>query len=437
MKTPTDRPLDGQAFADCMSRFEPFEARPHLAVACSGGPDSLALAVLTAAWVAARQGRITALIVDHGLRPEAAGEAAATRRRLAGLGIRTVILKGKIAGPLRDVQNAARALRYRLMQDWCAANRVLHLLVAHHLEDQAETLMLRLARGSGVDGLAAMAFETVTDRARILRPLLQVPRARLAALVRETGTSVVDDPSNRDPAFARVRMRRLVPALAEEGLTAERLYGTARRLGRARAALEGAVNDLLGRCAGLYPAGYCRIAPAPLIAAPEEVGLRALSRVVSCISGGAHPPRLDRVERVYAALCDGSLGRGRTLAGVRLLSRADAVLVVREAAAVAPPVRLSGRVHWDGRYLCETSVAGWSLGALGASGAAVMADVGLPEVAIPPRLVWPVLPAFWRQGQPRVVPHLGVSTVKRGAGSAPELVYAPKRRLGATIFNFS
>ncbi len=437
MTVSTLQTLDHQAFDGCMARFEPFEARPHLAVACSGGPDSLALAVLAAGWAKVRKGRVTALIVDHGLRAEAMHEAAATRKRLAQTGIRAVILKGSIATPARDIQNAARDLRYRLLQDWCAEHRVLHLLVAHHREDQAETLLLRLGRGSGVDGLAAMAAESALDHVRLLRPLLEVPRDSLEVVARRAAGTYVDDASNRDPAFARVRMRRLLPALAAEGLTVERLSATAGRLGRARQALEQTVNVLLGKSVGLYPAGYCRIAPGVLFAAPEEVALRALSRIVACVSGAAHPPRLDRLERLYAALRDGSLGRGRTLAGVRVVQWQDAVLALRETAAMAPPVRLTGQVLWDGRYSTEAVASGWSLGALGSAGVAAVGE-GIPAVGpVPPRLVWPTLPAFWRRGQPKVVPHLGILAPGRGAGASLQVVHAPKRPLGAAIFNFS
>ncbi len=437
MAARTDPPLDRQEFADLMSRFAPFERAPHLAVACSGGPDSLALAVLAARWAARRSGRVTALVVDHGLRAGSAREAAETRTRLKRMGIPSVILSAKVPQPARDVQNAARALRYALMQDWCAGNNVLHLLVAHHREDQAETLMLRLGRGSGVDGLAAMAPETEMDHVRVLRPLLPIPRARLRATVAQRANGHIDDPSNRDPAFARVRIRALMPALAAEGLTTERMAATAGRLGRARAALEEATNALLGQAVGLYPGGYCRVAPAPLVAAPDEIALRALSRVVACVSGAAQPPRLDRIERLLAALRGDGAFRGRTLSGVRVAASKDAVLVMREAAAMAPPAALTGAVLWDGRFLCRNAARGWKLGALGAHGAAMLANEGWAEGRIPPRIVWPVLPAFWHRGNPKIVPHLGVSPVRRGAGPGLEAVFAPKRRLGAAIFNFS
>ncbi len=437
MTTPTLESQDLQDFVACMARFEPFETRPHVAVACSGGPDSLALAVLAAAWAAARQGKATALIVDHGLRAGSAREAEATRKRLARLGIAAVVLKGSVGEASRDVQNTARELRYRLLQGWCAAHRVLHLLVAHHQEDQAETLLLRLGRGSGVDGLAAMAPENMLDDVRVLRPLLGVPRTRLEAVARQAAGSYVEDPSNRDPAYARVRVRRLLPDLAAEGMTVERLAATAMRMGRARGALEQTVNALLGSAVGLYPAGYCRIAPGPLLAAPEEIGLRALSRIVACVSGAAHPPRLDRLERLYAAVRDGALGQGRTLNGVRVMEWQDALLAVRETAAMAPPVRLTGRVYWDGRYYAESAAEGWSLGGLGRAGAAAMVKRGVETGAVPPRVVWPTLPAFWRRGSPREVPHLGISSPRRAGDDALKVVYTPKRPLGYAIFNFS
>lgn len=432
-------PLDAAAFAALMAAFEPFERHPHIAVACSGGADSLALAICAARWAADRDGRVTALVVDHGLRAEAAQEAAATRRRLARLGIRAVVLRGSVAGPGRDLQQQARVLRYRLMEAWCAARGVLHLLVAHHQEDQAETLLLRLGRGSGVDGLSAMAGETARGAVRVLRPLLTVPRAHLHALSDAAGLGYVEDPSNRDPAFARVRMRALARALGEEGLTADRLAATARRLGRARAALEETVNGCLGRHVGLYPAGYCVIAPALLDDAPEEIALRALSRTVACIAGAAYPPRLERIERLYAALRAGGPGRGRTVAGARIVPHDGAYLVFREAAAMEPPLRLEGPTHWDGRFLAQAGApAGWRIGGLGTDGVARLGDAKPAQGATwPPRPLWPSLPAFWHRGQPKVVPHLGVMRVNLGKARALRLAFSPKRPLGAAIFNFS
>jgi tRNA(Ile)-lysidine synthase len=162
----------------------PFEPAPHIAVAVSGGADSMALALLAARWARQREGRVTGLIVDHGLRPNSAAEAKRVANWLGRRQIDHRILTWRGTKPETGVQTVAREARYGLLIDWCRRHGVLHLLVAHQLEDQAETVVLRLERGSGVDGLAAMPAAIETPWVRILRPLLALTRAELRAFLR-------------------------------------------------------------------------------------------------------------------------------------------------------------------------------------------------------------------------------------------------------------
>jgi tRNA(Ile)-lysidine synthase len=393
-------------FAALMARLGPFESRPRLAVAVSGGADSLALALLTAEWAGARGGSATGLTVDHGLRPESAAEAEQTGRWLAAHGIAHAVLAWPGTKPAANLQAAARAARYGLLGEWCRANFVLHLLLAHHRDDQAETLLLRLGRGSGVDGLSAMAAINETAWGRLLRPLLEVPKARLPATLAARGQAEwVSDPSNGDPAYARARLRRLAPAMAAEGLTADRLAATARRLGRARAVLEQAVAAAAVERVVLHPGGWAILAG--LAALPEEIGLRLLARLLLAIGGGAHPPRLDRLERLRQALMAGA--SARTLAGCRMAPLPDGGwLICREAAKTAPPLPLEAgqAVVWDGRFRLQAAVPGLSVGALGVGGwrRATARMRQLPPVPGPARVA---LPALYDDAGLCAVPHLG------------------------------
>jgi len=254
----TALPVTRDEFAQLMIRFAPYEARPRVAVAVSGGADSLALALLAADWAGAAGGVATAVTVDHRLRPESGAEAAQVAAWLGRLGIAHAILPRTGPALAGDIQAEARAARYHLLEQWCASNGVLHLLTAHHLEDQGETLLLRLARGSGLYGLAGMPALAERAQCRILRPFLEVPKARLGATLAARGQDWIRDPSNRDPAFARVRLRQAEEILAAEGLGARRLAGTAQRLGQARHAFEPAVTRLLASGAWLHPAALRR-----------------------------------------------------------------------------------------------------------------------------------------------------------------------------------
>ncbi len=405
--SPAAGPLGREEFAGLMARFAPFERAPHLAVAVSGGPDSMALALLADAWARAAGGAITALTVDHRLRPEAAAEAAKVGAWLARRGIAHVTLVRDGARPAGAIQAAARQARYRLLEGWCQTHGILHLLTAHQRDDQAETLLLRLARGSGLDGLAGMASLVEHGGCRVLRPVLTIARARLAATLRAHGQDWVEDPSNRDPAYARVRLRRSAAFLAEEGLTTERLAVTAAHLARARTALEEAVARLLAHSVWLHPAGFAWLEVEEIAAAAPELGLRALGAVLACVGGAPYPPRFAAIERLHRDLA-GPFAAGRTLGGCRVLPRRGRVLVCRELEATAAPVPAppGGEAVWDNRFvlrLGRDAPAGLMLGALGA-GAEGAAAAG--EGPLLPAAVRPSLPALRDGAGLLTVPHL-------------------------------
>ncbi|MEL0112085.1 MAG: tRNA lysidine(34) synthetase TilS [Rickettsiales bacterium] len=169
-----------------------------MAVACSGGPDSMVLLALTQDWALRAGGSVTALIVDHGLRDESAAEAEWAADQAVRLGVSSAILSLAGARHVSNLQARARAGRYGLLFEWCRAHGHLHLLVGHHRDDQSETVRMRAERGSGEDGLAAMAPVHERAHARVLRPLLDFPKARLQATLQARGLSSVSDPSNQD-----------------------------------------------------------------------------------------------------------------------------------------------------------------------------------------------------------------------------------------------
>jgi tRNA(Ile)-lysidine synthase len=355
-----------------MAPLGPFEARPALAVAVSGGADSLALCLLADDWARRRGGSVTALTVDHGLRPEARAEAQRVAAWLAPRGIAHRILTWHPPPDTRSLQEAARAARHGLLKSWCREAGCLHLLTGHHLDDQAETFLLRLARGSGLDGLAAMAALRETAECRLLHPLLTVPAGRLKSFLDGTGQDWIEDPSNTDPSYARVRLRRGTALLAGEGLSPARLAATARRLGRARAALEEQVARVLARAVALHPSGFARLDAAALLEAAPEIALRALAQLVAAIGGTDYTPRLERLERLLGALAQ-PLAAGRTLGGCRFLPWRGAVLVCREPSSVAPALPLPpGRtVRWDQRFavrLAPTAPSDLSISPIGSFG---------------------------------------------------------------------
>ncbi len=419
--TTTTQPVSAAEFASLLESLGPFGSGPRLAVATSGGADSLALAVLSHDWATARGGAVQAVTVDHGLRVGSAAEARRVRTILRPLGIAHKILTWSGEVPTANLQAVARAARYHLLLDHCARNGVFHLLLAHHRDDQAETLLLRLGRGSGLDGLAAMSAKIALPQAVVLRPLLGLPRQRLAATLQNRGIDWIEDPSNVDTAHARVRLRRLLPALAEEGLGAGRLAAAAGHLGRARAALEGAVAAVLARAARIDPAGYIRLDPRPLHSAEAEVGQRALAHAVMTVGGRPYTPRWERLSGLFARIGEAGF-RGATLGGCRILRQRDVLLIVREASAVESVMVRSGtKLRWDGRF--EIELAGdldggpFQLGGLGkAAWRELVTDQPESRKASPPASARAGLPALFDSFGLKEVPHMGYERkgIKRG-----------------------
>jgi len=346
--TPPDRPVPVTAdeFDQAMAAFAPFEGAVHLAIAVSGGADSMALAVLAHDWVRLRGGRVNALIVDHGLRAAAADEAAMTAKRLRALGIEARVLRWQGAKPQNGIQASARRARYALLDGWCRDNGVLHLLVAHHADDQAETFLMRVQRGSGPDGLAAMAPERTLAGCRLLRPLLDIPKSRLCATVQARGIDWIEDPSNTDPKYARTVVRR---ELAEGGENTADLLIATRRFARARQALEAETARWLAAHATLDRAGYLRCDARALAGAAGEIRLRVLSRAAQCIGGKAYAPEIAAIERLDAKL---RAGQGATLGGAQFDVGPDVIGVFREARNLPMPRALRAGEHlWDGRHV--------------------------------------------------------------------------------------
>lgn len=308
--------LGGVAFERLMAPFAPFERHPDLAVAVSGGRDSLCLALLASEWAGSREGRVIALIVDHGLRPESADEALSTSCLLERQGIESAVLRWTGDKPRTGLQEAARDARYRLLRQACRERGILHLLVGHHADDQDETIAMRAARSSGPDGLAGMAAQVEWPEVRLLRPLLAVRRSALTATLAVRGIAWIDDPSNVDPRFERARLR--LAGVSD----ASRSDADLVRVGHERAAAAAGVALLE---AG--EEGGVALDSEVLQYLPLDLRGRLMSRVVQAIGGGRHPPRRERLDRALARL-SGPLDRGKsgregdfTLSGCRFLLR--------------------------------------------------------------------------------------------------------------------
>ncbi len=346
-----------------MAPFGPWGDR-HVAVAVSGGPDSLALAWLAKGW-----GPITVLTVDHGLRAEAASEASRVvelARSWGGIAA-VLTLTGLDRGPALAAR--ARRARHRVLQDACRKAGLPDLLLAHHAGDQAETVAMRRERGSGAAGLAGMPAVAEAAHARVLRPLLGVPPGRLKATLRQAGLTWTDDPTNRDVRTGRGRVRALLADLDGAGEGVRRIVDASVAAGRRRASADAEIARVLAGCT-ICPGGYAVVPNAPIM--PE-----ALAALLRAVAGSDYAPSPSQVARLARAPGPATLGGCRMLPAGRL---GPGWLVVREAVAMAA-AQSSNR--WDGRFhLRGTLPAGGTVGPLGPDGARLRSQMRLPAAVL-------------------------------------------------------
>lgn len=359
----------------------------RLCLAVSGGGDSMAMLHLAVGWARVYGVALTVATVDHRLRPESAAEAEMVAAEANSLSLthQTLIWEGWDGKG--NLQDAARQARRMLLKQ---VARGAPVLMAHTRDDQAETVLLRLARGSGVDGLAAMADDAAGGGLRLLRPLLTETRADLRHYLATLKIPFVDDPSNDDIAYARVRMRALI---GSEGLDTATLAATATHMGRAKAALQGLARDAMQHLSRPDPT-----APGAVVwdrdgfaALAEETRLRLAAAALMAVSAAAYRPRLDPLEEaVDRALSGGAAA----LAGGIIVPQRDLLYVAREPKAVAQAAAVAGPdCRWDTGWCLEgPDINGLDVRALGASGLAQMPD---KPRARAPRHVLTGLPAIW------------------------------------------
>ena len=290
--------------------FQPLIAFPRLILAVSGGSDSVALMHLVARWTASLGSsapNIVVATVDHGLRAGSRDEAEAVAAAARALGFEHRVLTWSGPKPARGLQAEARRMRYRLLGEYAVTAGVgrCAVLTAHTREDQAETLLMRLARGSGPDGLQAMRPErplTPFPNVVLARPLLGVSRKALRSFLGASGIAWFEDPSNADRRFERIRLRDADAVLANLGLTPEMVKLAAARQRRAVDALEAATDALQAAAFHSHAGAYASCDGALFADAPEEIRVRLIARILAMFGGASPPAQLAEIERLVRAL---------------------------------------------------------------------------------------------------------------------------------------
>lgn len=339
-----------------------------IALAYSGGGDSHALLCIAASWARARGIALYALTVDHALRPQSGAEAVHAREAARRLGAKPVLLRWDGDKPSTGLQAAARQARHVLLAEACRARKIEQLLLAHTLDDQAETVWMRLQAGGGWRGCAAMAergASPVWPQGRgleLLRPLLGVRREELRAYLAGVNESWIEDASNTDPRFTRVRVRQSLARLEPAGLSLGQLTGWSREIGTIERCERTAAAALAQDAVRLHPWGGAELDVERITAAAPVIRRRLVEAVTLALSGRADTPRRAALDSLVDHLLRRRAG---SAAGVQTLLWRGASWIIRDPGAVLGRVDRPGRksfpllqnssLVWDGRYEIETS----------------------------------------------------------------------------------
>ncbi len=392
---------------------------PPLGLAVSGGGDSVALLHLAVAAGVP----VAVATVDHGLRAEAAAEAAAVARACAGLGVAHVTLRWHWDGQ-GNLQDRARRGRLALLTGWAKGAGLRAVALGHTEDDLAETFLMRLQRGAGVDGLSAMAARREVAGVTLVRPMLAIRREELRGWLRARGTGWAEDPSNENDRFARVRARRMVATLDAAGIGARVLADTARRMAEVRDALEAQARAAAADVARIE-AGDVLFDASRFAALPDEIRRRLLLAALMWVGSAEYGPRGGDVLRLRDAV---AAGRAATLAGCRIRLAKGVVRIGREAQAVAG-LEVAASGLWDGRW---RAIGGdnkdLTLRALGEAG---LMQCGAWRATALPRATLVAAPALWRGAELVAAPLAGMAQGRTVVFSPPQGVLAAAKAAGA------
>jgi tRNA(Ile)-lysidine synthase len=292
-----------EEFNQLFEKLGPYEESPKLAVAVSGGSDSLALTLSLHQWVKSKNGSLYALTIDHQLRSQSAEESLVVHNWLKSHNIHHTIIKAHILSK-NNLASEARQERYKLLTEWCQDNNILHLFVAHTLDDQAENFVIRASRGSGLDGLSHIKYISYKNKVRVLRPFLQISKASLQKFLLSQNHHWIEDPTNVDQDYLRVRARNFLNSnyIEEASLMKTRLKNAALHIYEVNQVIYNLVYKFFTSNVKFFPEGYIRVQYNSFLALEKPVALKILAKALIAIGGLEYTPRLQTLYNIYESL---------------------------------------------------------------------------------------------------------------------------------------
>jgi tRNA(Ile)-lysidine synthase len=434
--TASEPPISADMFSGYMESCAPFEAHPTLAIALSGGIDSMALLLLAKQWVAERGGRLIALTVDHGLRTESYDEALTVQAMCRDMSVEHHLLHWFPPAKKSAIQQQARNARYELLTRWCMDHQVPHLLTAHHRDDQVETLFFRLARDSDLRGLACMPAVTHFRQLRLLRPLLKVSKQQLVDSLNNNEQQWVDDKSNHSPVYTRNRIRHTLSQIKSINLH-ERASDCSSHFGIIRKCIEINISRYVTKCVSLLPGGYAYLHRDHWLTVPEDYRYLIFSNLLHSLSGSTELLRESKLRRLYEALLTSAQPKRMTGFGLQYLPLGADIVICREARKVEGEQHLQPGISqlWDSRFTCGHSHSQpLTLKALGIGGVRELRrQRRIPQAAMPVEVLR-MLPSFWDLETLVSVPHIQYRHPDYGNALCRAL-FTPAKPLAGTAFS--
>ena len=387
-----------------------------IALAVSGGPDSTAMMQIAAFSKKLKRSNVTVIVVDHGLRKESKNEAKLVYKNAKILGFKVKILRWIGEKPKTRIQETARKTRYKLMTSWCKKKGIKKLFLAHHLDDQVETFLMRLGKGSGVDGLAVMNFVVDSSSIKLIRPFLEIPKIRFMKILDISGLEFISDPSNFNPNYGRSRIREVLPVLSKEGISSKQIGLVIKRMRSAKDALNAQTNIMLEKyVSSVENVAYFLDKNLLKETKEKEILLRLLEKIFINISGSIYPPRRNKLENILYWIKEDNNLAARTLAGVVVRKRKSEFIFYREPENCykSGSIKLmTSRYNcWDDRFFLKANKSNnFEVKALGDLGITILKDKkmlkrqGFRNV---PLSAWKTIPSVWSKKRLISVPTLG------------------------------
>jgi len=344
-------------FFKTMNSLGPFENKPHLAIGVSGGSDSLCLTLLCEKWVKRNGGKISALVIDYGLRKNSKKECEQLRKILSKKKISNYSFKWDCGERINSLQERARDFRYKTFEEWCFKNNIFHLLIGHHFDDQKETFLIRLNSNSDVYGLSSMSKILFKKKVRILRPLLSLNKEEIKNYLIKHKIQWIEDESNKSSKYARNRYRKALPILEKEGLTNKKFQKVLQNAQKKRKLLENKILNWLIKNIEINPLGYATVIKKSLLFLNKKEFVIILNRILMTISGKAHNIKNKNLINFFNKIVSNKIFPDSNLGGCHIFldkkKGSDKIYICREIIRNTRKQTLkiiNDKFYWDARF---------------------------------------------------------------------------------------